>query len=167
MVDVGSAQKRKGTVLAHLPSHIPASIIPLTSKQQRKYRPDAVMVIRHDAAAQGAFDKDRDTLVILEFKFCADTFYPKQITEHTYQHQHDDLIRLLREHGWKNITTHHIRMGVGGSVFSSALQTLMRLGVSKKHAWNTMKSIHIYSIQHLSSMINTRQHFYKHNLHPH
>lgn len=167
MVDVGSKLKRNGTALAHIPSSIPESIIPLTKRQQKKYKPDALMVIRCDPKADGAYDMAHDTVVLLEFKFCADTFYVKQLHERTHHTQHDELVTLLQQHGWKNVVTHHIRTGVGGTIFKSALQLLFHLGVSKKHARATMKTIHMTSIKHLTSMINTRQHYYKHNLRPH
>jgi hypothetical protein len=156
MVDIGCPTKRSATSmsLASLPSTIPTSVLDLPSTQRRSFKPDGLMIIKRNPLTTH-YNRTLDTVHIIEFKYCHDAFYSTSLSQHA--NQHTALRSQLRSQGWHNVFIHHLRMGVGGSVFKPTLLTLTStLGVTSDSANALAKALHFYSVSHLSTMITTR-----------
>jgi hypothetical protein len=156
MIDIGSPDKRStmSTSLSSLPSSIPPSILDVPSTQRRSFKPDGLMIVKHNPSAR-SYNRSLDVVHIIEFKYCHDAFYSTSLSQHVAQHT--GLRAKLHSQGWQNVSIHHLRMGVGGSVFQPTISTLTSiLGVSQDSADALAKALHFFSISHLSTMISTR-----------
>jgi hypothetical protein len=112
------------------------------------------MIIKRNPSAT-TYNRLLDAVHIIEFKYCHDAFYSNSLSQHV--NQHAALSSHLRSQGWQNVMIHHLRMGIGGSIFQPTLSTLTStFGISQDSANALAKALHFFTISHLSTMISTR-----------
>ena len=122
--------------------------------QRRSLKPDGLMIIKRNPSAP-VYNRALDVVHIIEFKYCSDAFYSTSLSQHA--NQHTALQSLLRSQGWQNVSIHHLRMGVGGSIFLPTISTLTStFGVTQESANALAKALHFYTVSHLSTMMTTR-----------
>lgn len=75
------------------------------------------------------------------------------------QLQHADLVKHLRDAGWKVHDPYIFLFGVAGTTYKSNMTQLQALGVSQCNAKKALTKIHINSVQWVDKLVKTRRHF--------
>ena len=145
MTDVGNADKMAAAGFpTKAASRIPQEVLPgVDATTRNALRPDGLLV--SDMTQPLSHRK----VHIVEIKYAADTDPSKQ--ENHAQQQHDNLQHLLQSTGYmpQNIARDTIVLGVGGTIFTANLTTLLNLGVSQQAAERTLAKVHITSVKWL------------------
>ena len=153
MADLGSAEKceqdgapiiTQRRVPAELLSHLKSA----QTSEQPKSQPDAMIVLKGNG-------DEKDTVLLIEFKYCRDTKPDDQLKHCTTQHA--DLMQALR--GTYTVKLVPILIGHSGTIFTEhTLSSLKQLGITPIHANKCALKMHLDAIQHLHSIVKTRRH---------
>ena len=95
----------------------------------------------------------------IEVGYCADTRYKEK--SQAKQLQHADLVKYLRDAGWKVHDPYIFLFGVAGTTYKSNTTHLQTQGVSQRNAKKALTKIHINSMQWVDKLVKTRRHFSK------
>ncbi len=94
---------------------------------------------------------------IIEVGYCADTRYKEKMQAKRLQHA--DLVKYLRDAGWKVQDPYIFLFGVAGTTYKNDLTQLQASGVSRRNAKKALTKIHINSVQWVDKLVKTRRHF--------
>ncbi len=89
--------------------------------------------------------------------YCADTRYREKLQ--AKQLQHANLVKYLRDAGWKVQDPYIFLFGVAGTIYKNDLTHLQALGVTQRNDKKTLTKIHINSVQWVDKPVKTRRHF--------
>jgi hypothetical protein len=126
-----------------------------------KLRPD-ILRIRGLPAGATNFPISRDQraqyeVQVIEVGYCADTRYKEKMQAKLSQHA--ELVRYLRDAGWRVQDPHIFLFGVVGTIYKKDLTHLQTLGVSPGNAKKTLTKVQFNSVQRVDKLVKTRRHF--------
>ena len=118
-------------------------LLDLEEASRLTLRPDAVHIatLSHDAAAEAPrtrAEKSQHLVDLMEFGYGSDTRRAGKTTEK--QAQHELLLRLLLEAGWKDVKLWIFPFGTLGATHSSFLPSLVALGLTTAAARSSSQS---------------------------
>ena len=150
MADLGSADKCDTDGAPVLP-RCPKELEPFLRKSDGSNgsRPDAIILHKSE-------DGIKDTIYIIEFKYCKDTKPEDQLEK--CKTQHSTLIDDLKKSGY-TVELVPILIGHSGTIYTShTLNNMKQLGISNYHARKCALKMHVDAINHLHSIVKTRRH---------
>ena len=150
MADLGSAEKCDMDGAPVLP-RCPKELEPFLRKTDgsKGSRPDAIILHKSE-------DGIKDTIYIIEFKYCKDTKPEDQLEK--CKTQHSTLIDDLKKSGY-TVELVPILIGHSGTIYTShTLNNMKQLGISNYHARKCALKMHVDAINHLHSIVKTRRH---------
>jgi hypothetical protein len=157
MADLGSAEKceQEGAPIIaqrRVPTELLLHLKNTQPPENPKSQPDAMIVLKGNG-------DEKDTVLLIEFKYCRDT-QPDDQLKHCMT-QHADLVKALS--GAYTVKLIPILIGHSGTIFSEhTLSSLKQLGISSVHANKCSLKMHLDAIQHFHSIVKTRRHLEYH-----
>ena len=123
------------------------------------HRPDILILTnppKDDNLNTVQLAKRESHIYIMEVGYGPDTRY--EITLERKQDQHQELMAALQAEGWSATYLHPIILGVGGTTYTSTIETLRRLGVPMASIKKTMMKIQLNTAHRAQQLVGTRRH---------
>ena len=140
--DVGVLEPSVTPLPRGIPAHVFDSLTSATS------RPDLVLCVPGVSGRKPSF-------ICVELKYCCEWRLDSQRARALAQHQ--ALIAALQAQGY-NASTVVLLLGVSGTIYKDTLDAMhAHLGVSKQHARDVARRLHLHAVHSLSSIYGSKR----------